>query len=217
MLLWHGVIGKGVEKHIAVVAGPLHCIRALRGYWTQVCFAITCNPVPRNATALGPTEVCVHWVIWRLCVCFPSCTTCSTVHCGMMSFFDAWVIAVQFISAPLHCWGIYNAYKMQLKQDKGSPLHLLNISLEHAWVLAGRIRLWRCRVHTKIPFSATEFRIKGLYQTQNCYIKWLRSPYLFILLNDFSLCVNEHAYCDVTVKRFHSWLPRLINTLGLGV
>lgn len=63
-IAWCDRKGSG-KTHCCCRSTALHP-SSIRGHWTQVCFAITCNPVPRSATVLGPTEVCVHLVIWRL-------------------------------------------------------------------------------------------------------------------------------------------------------
>lgn len=72
-ITWCDRKGSGKTHYCCCRPAALHP-SSIRGYSTQVCFAITCNPVPRNATALGPTEACVHWVIWRrVCMCVFMC------------------------------------------------------------------------------------------------------------------------------------------------
>lgn len=108
------------------------------------CFAITCNPVPWNAPALGPTEVRIQWVIWRLvrvrvlmCVCVfpaaphaPRCTLMWADSSELRFVVDK-VITVQLIYAPLHCLGIYCIIK-KMKGDYDSSVHLLNTSSQPA-------------------------------------------------------------------------------------
>lgn len=201
---------------------------SIRGHWTQVCFAKTCNPVPWNATALGPTEECVHWVIWRFvwvcvsvceCVCVFMCVCVFPAALHGPQYTLVWDGRLEsFLQWIGHCSSVHfcsSALLRNILHNKKCKWNRIRVLLCICWALLCSLHnsyqggldweIGQCRVHPKIPLRARQ----NLGQRDCIILQWLhkdrwqRSPYrrspLLILLNHFSFCLNEHTSFDVTV------------------
>lgn len=149
-------------------SGKTHCcccrLAAPHPPWhqTQVSFATTCNPVPRNTTALGPTEECVHWVIWRrVCVCvFPAALDAP-------QYTLLWVDkSGQSFLRMGHCSSVNlcsSAWLRNIYHDKKQNL------LECFFAIC--LILWKIKAEQSSPKNRfkneSQFRVEGLYKTSN--------------------------------------------------